>query len=205
MKEITLNAQKRTDLGKKASRDLRRAGNVPCVVYGVEKDENGQPIATPLVVSQKELAKVVYTPNVYIINLNVEGKIIKVVLKDLQCDFVKDTPIHVDFYQITDAPIVMEIPIKLQGLAVGVKAGGKLTQSVRKLKVKAPYTAMPDTLNIDVSNLQIGKTIKVGALQFEGLELVTSKEVVVCGVRTTRAAMTSAAQAAATNEGESAE
>lgn len=204
MKEITLNAQKRTDLGKKASRDLRRAGNVPCVVYGVEKDENGQPIAAPLVVSQKELAKVVYTPNVYIINLNVEGKVIKVVLKDLQCDFVKDTPVHVDFYQITDAPIVMEIPIKLHGLAVGVKAGGKLTQSVRKLKVKAPYTAMPDTLDIDVTNLQIGKTIKVGALQFEGLELVTSKEVVVCGVRTTRAAMASAAQAAAA-ESESAE
>lgn len=204
MKEITLNAQKRTDLGKKASRDLRRAGNVPCVVYGVEKDENGQPIATPLIVSQKELAKVVYTPNVYIINLNVEGKIIKVVLKDLQCDFVQDTPVHVDFYQITDAPIVMEIPVKLHGLAVGVKAGGKLTQSVRKLKVKAPYSVMPDTLDIDVTDLQIGKTIKVGALQFEGLELVTSKEVVVCAVRTTRAALASAAQTA-TTEGESAE
>jgi len=205
MREITLNAQKRTALGKKASRDLRREGNVPCVVYGVERDEEGKPVAEPIIVTQKELAKVVYTPNVYIINLDIEGKVVKVVLKDLQCDFVKDTPIHVDFYQITDAPIVMEIPIKLNGLAVGVKAGGKLTQSVRKLKVKAPYTNFPDTLDIDVSALQIGKTIKVGALHFEGLELVTSKEVVVCGVRATRAAMANAnAAAAAESEGEGA-
>lgn len=196
MKEITIKAQKRSDLGKKASRDLRRQGNVPCVVYGVEKDENGKPVAETISVSQKELAKVVYSPNVYIVNLDIEGKVIKVVLKDLQNDFVKDVPVHADFYQITDAPIVMEIPIKLNGLAVGVKAGGKLTQSVRKLKVKAPYTSLPDTLDIDVTDLGLGKSIKVSALQFEGLEIVTSKEVVVCVVRTTRAALAAAANAA---------
>lgn len=197
MKEITIKAQKRSDLGKKASRDLRRQGNVPCVVYGVEKDENGKPVAETISVSQKELAKVVYTPNVYIVNLDIDGKVIKVVLKDLQNDFVKDVPVHADFYQITDAPIVMEIPIKLNGLAVGVKAGGKLQQSVRKLKVKAPYTSLPDTLDIDVTDLGLGKAIKVSALQFEGLEIVTSKEVVVCVVRTTRAALAAAAAAAA--------
>lgn len=197
MKEITINAQVRKDLGKKASRDARRAGNVPCVVYGVEKDEKGAPVAQPILVSQKELAKLLYTPNVYIVNLNVEGKTSKVILKALQNDFVKDTPVHVDFYQITDAPIVMEIPVKLNGLAEGVRAGGKLALNVRKLKVRAPYTAFPDTLDIDVTNLGLGKSLKVESLHFEGLELVTSKDVVVCAVRMTRAARAAADASAA--------
>ena len=196
MKEITLNAQVRTDLGKKASRDARRAGLVPCVVYGVEKGKDGLPLAQSILVSQKELGKVLYTPNVYIINLNIEGKTVKVILKALQNDFVKDTPVHVDFYQITDAPIVMEIPVKLNGLAEGVRAGGKLALNVRKLKVKAPYTSFPDTLEIDVTGLALGKAMKVEELQFEGLEIVTPKEVVVCAVRMTRAARAAADTAA---------
>ena len=196
MKEITLNAQVRTDLGKKASRDARRAGLVPCVVYGVEKGKDGLPLAQSILVSQKELGKVLYTPNVYIINLNIEGKTVKVILKALQNDFVKDTPVHVDFYQITDAPIVMEIPVKLNGLAEGVRAGGKLALNVRKLKVKAPYTSVPDTLEIDVTGLALGKAMKVEELQFEGLEIVTPKEVVVCAVRMTRAARAAADTAA---------
>ncbi len=200
MKEITLNAQVRKDLGKKASRDLRRAGMIPCNIYGVEKDEKGLPVAQSLVVSDKELAKLLYTPNVYIINLNIEGKTVKAILKELQNDFVKDTPVHVDFYEITDAPIVMEIPVKLNGLAEGVRAGGKLALNVRKLKVKAPYTQMPDTLDIDVTNMALGKTLKVAELSFEGLEIVTSKEVVVCAVRMTRAA-----RSASSEEGEAAE
>ncbi len=199
MKEITINAQVRKDLGKKASRDLRRQGNIPCVVYGVEKDEKGLPVAQSLVVSLKEIEKLLYTPNVYIINLNIEGKTVKAILKDLQNDFVKDTPVHLDFYQITDKPIVMEIPVKLNGLAEGVKAGGKLSLNVRKLKVKAPYTKFPDTLDIDVTPLELGKSLKVEALHFEGLEIITPKDVVVCAVRMTRAAR-AAADAAATEE-----
>ena len=196
MKEISLNGQARTDLGKKASRELRRQGMVPCVIYGVEKDAEGKPAAQSFVVSQKELAKLLYTPNVYIVNLNLDGKEVKAILKDLQCDFVTDRPMHVDFYQITEEkPIVMEIPIKLNGLAVGVKAGGKLATSVRKLKVKSAYTNFPDTLDIDVSDLGLGKSIKVAELSFENLEIVTPKEVVVCSVRMTRAAR-SAAEAA---------
>lgn len=197
MKEITLNTQVRKDLGKKASRDLRRAGMVPCVVYGVEKDEKGLPVSQSLVVSQKELAKVLYTPNVYIINLDIEGKQVKAILKDVQSDFVKDTPVHVDFYQITEAPIAIEIPVKLNGLAEGVRAGGKLTLNVRKLRVKAPYTALPDTLNIDVTSLGLGKSMKVAALSFDGLEILTSKDVVVCAVRMTRQARAAAEDTAA--------
>lgn len=196
MKEITINAQARTEYGKKASRDLRRAGQIPAVFYGVEKDENGLPVAKSIQVSEKELAKLLYTPNVYIVNLVVDGKSVKAILKDLQCDFVTDRPVHVDFYQITeDKPVVFEIPVKLNGLAEGVRAGGKLTLNVRKLAVKALYTQFPDTLDIDVTNLGLGKAMKVAELSYEGLEIITSKEVVVCAVRMTRAARAAAAEA----------
>lgn len=192
-----MNAQSRTEFGKKASRDMRRAGNVPAVVYGVEKDEKGLPVAKSIMISEKELVKLLYTPNVYIVNLNIDGKTVKAILKALQSDFVTDHPVHVDFYQITeDKPVVMEIPVKLNGLAEGVKAGGKLTLNVRKLAVKAKYTEFPDTLDIDVTNLGLGKSMKVAALSYEGLEIITSKEVVVCAVRMTRAARAAAADAA---------
>ena len=196
MKEITINAQARTEYGKKASRDLRRAGQIPAVFYGVEKGENGLPVAKSIQVSEKELAKLLYTPNVYIVNLVVDGKSVKAILKDLQCDFVTDRPVHVDFYQITeDKPVVFEIPVKLNGLAEGVRAGGKLTLNVRKLAVKALYTQFPDTLDIDVTNLGLGTAMKVAELSYEGLEIITSKEVVVCAVRMTRAARAAAAEA----------
>ena len=198
MREITINAQARTEFGKKASKELRRAGLIPAVFYGVEKDENGLPVAKSIQISEKELAKLLYTPNVYIVNLVVEGTPVKAILKDLQCDFVTDRPVHVDFYQITeDKPVVFEIPVKLNGLAEGVRAGGKLALSVRKLAVKALYTQFPDTLDIDVTNLGLGKSMKVGALSYEGLEIITSKEVVVCAVRMTRAARAAQAEAAA--------
>lgn len=196
MKEITINAQARTEYGKKASRDLRRAGLIPAVFYGVEKGENGLPVAKSIQISEKELAKLLYTPNVYIVNLVVDGESVKAILKDLQCDFVTDRPVHVDFYQITeDKPVVFEIPVKLNGLAEGVRAGGKLTLNVRKLAVKALYTQFPDTLDIDVTNLGLGKAMKVAELSYEGLEIITSKEVVVCAVRMTRAARAAAAEA----------
>lgn len=198
MKEIALNGQIRTDLGKKASRDIRKQDMVPCVIYGVEKDEKGLPVAKSFTVTFKELAKLLYTPNVYIVNLNIDGTSVKAILKSLQTDFVTDRPIHVDFYQITeDKPVMMEIPIKLNGLAEGVRAGGKLVTSVRKLKVKSVYKNFPDTLNIDVTKLGLGKSIKVKELQFDNLDIVTSKEVVVCSVRMTRAARNASDAAAA--------
>ena len=197
MKEITLKAQLRTDLGKKASRDFRRAGNVPAVIYGVEKEEkNGKqvPVAKSILVNEKELNKAVFTPNVYIVNLDIEGQVVKTIIQDLQMDFVKDNPVHVDFYQITeDKPIVMEVPVKLTGLAEGVKAGGKLNLSVRKLNVTAPYKNIPEVLNVDVTALELGKSIKVGQLSFEGLEIATPAEVVVCSVKATRASRSAAA------------
>ena len=119
-------------------------------------------------------------------------------MREIQFHPVKDNVLHVDFYEVTEEkPIVMAVPVAPQGLAAGVRAGGKLVTMVRKLNVRAPYGAIPEKLVIDVTNLELGKSIKCGELSFEGLELVTPKEVVVVSVQMTRAARGAAAAAAA--------
>ena len=196
MKSINVKGTARTATGKKATRDLRKNGGVPCNLYGENKNENGESIAMSFATTQEELRKLVYSPDIYSVNLTIDGKECKAVMKELQFHPVTDQLLHVDFYEITEEkPIVMEVPIQMTGLAEGVKAGGKLAASVRKLKVRAPYTAIPEKLIIDVTNLALGKTIKVGELSFEGLELVTSPSVVVCQVKMTRSAMSAAAKA----------
>ena len=127
---------------------------------------------------------------------NIDGKIVNAIMKDIQFHPVTDKILHVDFYQIDESkPIVMEVPVKLEGQAEGVKAGGKLALQIRKLKVKALYNVIPERLVVDVTPLGLGKTIKVGELKYEGLELLNAKEAVVCAVKLTRAAR--GAQAAA--------
>ena len=195
MKSINVKGTARTATGKKATRDLRKNGGVPCNLYGENKNENGESIAMSFATTQEELRKLVYSPDIYSVNLTIDGKECKAVMKELQFHPVTDQLLHVDFYEITEEkPIVIEVPIQMTGLAEGVKAGGKLAASVRKLKVRAPYTAIPEKLIIDVTNLALGKTIKVGELSFEGLELVTSPSVVVCQVKMTRSAMSAAAK-----------
>lgn len=196
MKSINVKGTARTETGKKATREIRKSGAVPCNLYGEAKNDKGLPVALSFTATQEELRKLVYTPDIYSVNLNIDGKECKAIMKELQFHPVNDRLLHVDFYEITDTkPIVMEVPVKLTGLAEGVKAGGKLAASVRKLKVRAPYTQIPERLEIDVTNLGLGKTIKVAELQFEGLELVTSPSVVVCQVKMTRSAMSAAAKA----------
>ena len=197
MKQISLNGTSRTETGKKAAKLFRQNGEVPCVIYGQEKGENVLPVAKSFTISYKELSKVIFTPHIYLIDLTIDGVDHKAVLKEVQFHPVKDTILHVDFYEVhAEKPIVMAVPIATQGLAEGVRAGGRLTTQVRKLKVRALYEQIPEKLNIDVTSLGLGKTIKVGDLHFEGLELVTPKEVVVVAVKMTRAAMGAAAAAA---------
>ena len=193
MKSINVAGSLRTETGKKGTRELRKSDMIPCVLYGVEKDENGAPKSTAFSVTNAAVRNLIYSPDIFVVNLNIDGKECKAVLKEIQFHPVKDNILHIDFYQVTeDKPIVMEVPIKLNGLAEGVKAGGKLVAQVRKLKVKALYNQIPEKLDIDVTSLALGKTIKVAALSFDGLEIVTSKEVVVCGVKMTRNARSAA-------------
>ena len=197
MKQISINGTARTELGKKAAKAIRNSGNVPCVLYGEKKDANGQPEAIHFSVSEKEINKLIYTPHIYLVDINIDGEDHKGILKEVQFHPVKDNVLHVDFYEVhAEKPIVMGVPIAPQGLAEGVRAGGRLITMVRKLNVKALYSAIPEKLNIDVTALQLGKSIKVGDLHFENLELVTPKEVIVCTVKMTRAAMGAAAAAA---------
>lgn len=197
MKSIDVKGTARTAIGKKATREIRNNGCIPCNLYGEKRGENGLPVATNFTVTASEVRNLVYSPDIYSVNLNIDGEEHIAVMKELQFHPVTDQLLHIDFYEITpEKSIVMEVPIKLNGLAEGVKAGGKLAASVRNLKVRAPYTQIPEKLNIDVTNLGLGKTIKVGELSFEGLELVTSPSVVVCQVKMTRSAISAMANAA---------
>ena len=198
MKEINVSGQKRNDLGKKASKMMRKQGLIPCNIYGEKKDENGHPVAMSFVCPMSELRKVVYTPHIYVVNLDIDGEQHVAVMKELQFHPVTDALLHVDFYEINEEkPIVIGIPVKLNGLAQGVRDGGRINLSIRKINVKAPYKAIPEYLDIDVTSLQLGKSIKVGQLSFEGLELVTPAEVIVCSVKATRASRSAAAAEAA--------
>lgn len=195
MKEITINGTVRTEVGKKATRDARRANLVPCVMYGEEKDEKGLPKALAFTTPYEEARKLLFTPEIYLVNIMIDGKNHTAIIKDAQFHPVKDTILHIDFYEVhAEKPIVMGVPVQTKGLAPGVKAGGRLNVPVRKLNVCATYKQIPEKLYIDVSNLNLGKSIKVGDLSFEGLELVTPKEVVVCTVKTTRAAQSASTE-----------
>ena len=197
MKEIEVTGKVRTDLGKKASKLARKEGLIPCNIYGEKKDENGAPVAMSFVCPMSELRKVVYTPHIYVVNLNIDGEEHKAVMKELQFHPVTDALLHVDFYEVNEEkPITIGIPVKLNGLAQGVRDGGRINLSIRKINVTAPYKAIPEHLDIDVTNLQLGKSIKVGELSFEGLTLATPAEVVVCSVKATRASRSAAAAAA---------
>jgi large subunit ribosomal protein L25 len=189
MKEINVTGKKRSDLGKKASKALRKEGMVPCVLYGEKRDEKGAPVAVSFVSSLSELRKLVFTPHIYVVNLEIDGEKHGAILKELQFDPVSDALLHVDFYEVNESkPIVMAVPVKLEGLAAGVRSGGRMNLSIRKLNVKAPFQTIPEFLPIDVTKLKLGKSIKVGELNFEGLELVTPKDLVVCSVKATRTA-----------------
>lgn len=201
MKEFALNGQKRETVGKKASRLLRKEGLVPCNIYG-EHTEDGKPKAMSFAIAMADLRKVIYTPHIYVLNLNIDGEERKAVIKELQFHPVKDTVLHVDFYEVNEEkPLTIGIPVKLNGLAQGVRDGGKLNLSIRKLNVTAPYKQIPEVLDIDVTGLELGKSIKVRDLSFEGLELATPADVVVCSVKATRASRSAAAaEADATGE-----
>ncbi|WP_289759277.1 50S ribosomal protein L25 [Muribaculum intestinale] len=214
MKTYNLAAQPRTDLGKKAAKTLRAEGLIPAVLNGGEivtlpyttalkpgeklvEIGNGKGIiTTDIVVKNDDVRKLLYTPDVFAIELEVNGEKRNAVLREVQFHPVKDTVLHIDLLEVSEnKPVVVEVPVKLEGHAEGVKAGGKLQLSMKKLKVKAPYTQIPERVVINIDNLGLGKTLQVGELHFEGLELVNAKNAVVCAVQLTRAARGAAAKA----------
>ena len=213
MKSFALTASPRTDLGKKATKALRAEGKIPAVVNGgevvtlpfsgtlsegqkvVEIAENKTSnvkkaiITTDIVINKEDVRKLIYTPEIFVIDLTLNGVTKKAILKDIQFHPVTDEILHIDFLEVNETkPVVMEVPVALEGHAEGVKAGGKLTLSMKKLKVKAVYSAIPEKIVVNIDNIKLGQSLKVGALHYDGLELINSKNAVVCAVQLTRAA-----------------
>ena len=182
MKTISVKAVKRSDFGKKAAKAVRREGMVPCVLCG-----NGE--TETFSVDPREIK-----PLIYIVEFDIEGKKELAVLREAQFHPVREEILHLDFFRIADGkPVSIAIPVRLTGNAEGVKVGGKLTLSARKLVVSALVENLPDEIVVDVTTLGVGKTIFVGDLSIENLKFVTPASTAVCAVRVTRASRGAAA------------
>ena len=193
MKSYELNGSARTIAERsseqtKALKAMRRNNMIPCVLYGGEKNVNFS-------VNAADVRKLVYSPDIHYVNLKIDGVAYVAIIREIQFHPVKDNILHIDFLEINDQkPIVMEVPLKLEGLAVGVKAGGKMRQLMRTLRVKALYTNIPESLSVDVSDMGLGKARKIADLSYENLELINPKTAVVCMVAATRQSKDAAAQ-----------
>lgn len=184
MKTFELKGEAREAIGKKATKAFRREDKIPAVVYGSEDKK-----AIHFTVTNSDVRKLIYTPEIFLVDLTVGKDNFKAILKDIQFHPVTDAILHLDFLQVFEAkPIVIDVPVVLDGLAEGVKAGGKLSLDLRKLKVRALYNKVPEKVHIDVTGLALGKSVQVGELSFDGLELLNAKNAVVCRVQLTRAA-----------------
>ena len=182
MKTIQINAVNRGDFGKKATKAVRREGLIPCVLYG-----GGENVA--FAIDVKAVKPLIYTPASYIVELNIDGKVEKAVMRDVQFHPVREEILHIDFYRVQDGkPVAIAIPVRLTGNAEGVKVGGKLALSARKLMVSGLEANLAD-----VTPLKVGQTIFVGDLQVEGLSFITPATTAVCAVRVTRASRGAAA------------
>ncbi len=189
MKTIEIKGSKREATGKKDSKKLRVEGKVPCVLYGGQ-----DPIH--FYTSSKELKKLLYTPSVYLVNVDVEGTITKAIVQDAQFHAIEDEVLHVDFLKISeDKPIKIEIPVKVQGYAEGMRKGGKMKLNLRRLKVKALPQYLPDAIPVNIDALDLGQSVKVGELEMENIEFLNSKSVPVATIMITRAAKAAASSA----------
>ena len=190
MKTISVKAVKRADFGKKAAKAVRREGMIPCVLCG-----NGETVAFS--VDPREIKPLIYTPNSYIVELTIGGKTEKAVMREVQFHPVREEILHIDFYRVQEGkPVAISIPVRLTGNAEGVKVGGKLVLSTRKIFVSGPVDKLPDEITVDVTTLGVGKTIFVGDLKSDDLKFLTPATTAVCAVRVTRASRGAAAEAA---------
>ncbi len=190
MKSITIKGSQRESVGKAASKALRNAGQVPCVLYGGD---------SVLHFSAPELAfkNLVYTPNVYTAAIEVEGKTYDAILQDIQFDPVSDKIIHIDFYQLNKSKeITIEVPIQIEGTSPGIMAGGTLRIVNRKLKIKALPDNLPDFVPVDISGLEMGNKLYVTKLAQDNYKIMHPNNTVVCQIRVSRAALKAAQDAA---------
>jgi large subunit ribosomal protein L25 len=187
MKSITINGSQRESVGKVSTKALRNAGMVPCVVYGGDK-------AMHFSAAELAFSKLVYTPNAHTVVIALDnGTKINAILQDIQFHPVSDKILHIDFYQLLDGKeVTMNIPVNIVGSAPGVMAGGVLSRNQRKLRVKALPANLPDFIDADISELNIGDKIVISSLANEKYSFIQSENTVVAQVRVSRAAMKAA-------------
>jgi large subunit ribosomal protein L25 len=202
MKTIEIQGSLRTELGKKSSKQIRKIGNVPCVIYGKEKN-------THFHAHENSFKALVFTPEAHLVKLFLDDKEYTIVLKDIQFHPVNDNILHADFIEVfKNRPITISIPVRISGNSVGVIAGGKLYMKRRKIKVKGMANDLPEFIPIDITELKIHESLKIGDLSFPGLEFVESKTAMILTIATSRVAQQTdeeieaeAAEAAETAEG----
>jgi large subunit ribosomal protein L25 len=183
MKTIEISGSFRKDLGKKSSKELRKNNNVPCVIYGGKENVHFSS-------HENNFTKLVYTPDAHLVKLNIEGKEFEVVLKEIQFHPVTDKIMHIDFTEVSEKkPITIGIPILVSGDSAGVKAGGKLRIRRRSLLVKGFAGDIPEFLPIDITELKIHESVKVGDLSFDKIELMDQKKSMVLTIATSRVAL----------------
>lgn len=190
MKSIELKGTIRETVGKNSSKVLRANETIPCVLYGGKESVHFS-------IEESDLKPIIYTPNVYLVALEIDGKKYTAKIQDLQFHPVSDKVLHIDFFEVSaDKKIVIEIPVKVSGNSIGVKEGGKLVQDLRKLKVRASVNELPDDITVDITSLELGKSIRVGELTHDKVEFLNFKNSPVVSVKMTRAARGAAETAA---------
>lgn len=190
MKSISIKGQKRESVGKSATKAVRNAGLVPCVIYGGDKPVH-------FTAEEKAFRNLVYTPNVHTVAVDLGDQKIDTILQDIQFHPVTDRILHIDFYQLNqDKEITMDVPVKVTGSAKGVLAGGVLRLNQRKLKVRALPANLPDFVQINVSDLDMGNKLYVTQIETDNFKLLHAENTVVAQVRMSRAAMKAAQDAA---------
>lgn len=198
MKEVSLSGSLRANVGKKDAKTVRRNGHVPCVVYGA-----GEQIHFS--VRHVDMHKIMFSPDVYAINLDVDGKAIKAIIQDAQQHPLTDKIMHVDFLQLQDdKQVKVDIPVTLEGRSPGVMNGGRLQQVFRKLTVLGFPKDIPDTISVDISELKIGGSVRVKALESDTLRLLNAPNAVVVSVKMSRGAVLDEAEEGEEGEAEEA-
>jgi large subunit ribosomal protein L25 len=182
MKTIEIKGALRKELGKKSSKELRKSNNVPCVIYGGKENIH-------FYTHENNFKNLVYTPDAHLLKLDIEGKVYEAVLKEIQFHPVSDRIIHADFTEVsTDKPVSIAIPIKVFGDSVGIIAGGKLRIRKRSLLVRGFANDLPEFLPVDITEVKIHQSIKVGDLSYDKIELLDPKRSMVLAVATSRVA-----------------
>lgn len=190
MKTFEVSGKLRETLGKKESAKLRKEEKVPCVLYGTEKPVH-------FYCNAADLRKMIFTPNVYLINLDIDGTKYQAIKQDIQFHPISDETTHIDFLKVSDdKPVKVNVPVKTTGYAKGMKSGGKLQVEMRYLTVLALPKDLPDSITIDITNLELGQSFRVGDIKSDSITILNGKSVPVARIMVTRAA-----RAAAGNEG----